>query len=85
MFPIGTSPAIEISHKRIKIPGAAYFIFMGIGINITKTGRFGVKRTSKPTSPKRAPEAPTAKVLKSEGKKVDERTKNNPAKSPEMI
>ncbi len=50
-----------------------------------KTGRLGVKRTKRPTNPNKAPEAPTAKVLKSEGKTKDRRTKNTPASKPESM
>mgnify|MGYP001565170766 FL=1 len=89
VFPIGMFPASEISHRITSIPGPAYFIFMGMGINITYTGRFGVSKTSKPTNPNNAPEAPTAKVLMSaekNGMGIKLRsTKNKPANKPEII
>ena len=77
-------PTIEIIHKTIKIPGAAYFIFIGIGINIINTGRFGVKITNSPISPNKAPDAPTAKVLNSFVKIKLSKTKKIPANNPEI-
>jgi len=76
--------AKEKSDKTNNIPGAAYFILIGIGMNIMYTGRFGVKNINNPIKPKIAPEAPTAKVLKSCGNSRLAPTKNNPANRPEI-